>query len=578
VNRKSRATFGNAVIALLTVLATYVVSTRPSIASELPAGSGSYSATQVDSPALGVDAREGAASSPGFASPIPSLSGAASSVYGYVWPVERRLGDGLLLLNYVDDDITSGARDYETAPHTYDGHAGTDITLFDFRAMDRGTAVVAGRGGQVVSIVDGNFDRNTSMGGAQANQVVIQDELGLHAMYGHLRKGSITVKPGETVATGDVIGLIGSSGSSTVPHLHIEFRDPLSTMIDPWSGPLNSRISLWTAQEPYVGFNPFHVSDMGMFTQTSAGGSLSSIPLTSFEERLSQPAVYGAAEPAVAVWFLYQGQAGNPYRVEILRPDGSLFASADGSLAQKQQYAFQYYWWSWGTSRVPSSAYGLWTARVLSNGSVQSTMRFTVGAATRFGPRFYPVDGRSLRVEGADVSDVMQMSSLGGPVSYRLNNAPSFVGLSGSTVTIPASARLPLRTGGFQVIATDAYGSADTMWYNLVDSRAARTVTAVAMEVSPGVRVALSPASPNPTSGPARMTFSLPPNARAEIVIFDVAGRRVRTLLDRNTVPSQGSVTWDARDGLGAPVPSGVYFVKLTSQGRVLTRKLVLAR
>jgi hypothetical protein len=317
---------------------------------------------------------------------------------------------------------------------------------------------------------------------------------------------------------------------------------------------------------------------MGMFTQTSAGGSLSSIPLATFEERLSQPDVYGAAEPAVAVWFLYQGQAGNPYRVEILRPDGSLFASADGSLAQKQQYAFQYYWWSWGTSRVPSSAYGLWTARVLSNGVLQSSMRFTVGAATRFGPRFYPVAGRSLRVEGADVSDALQMSSLGGPVTFRLNNAPSFVGLSGSTVTIPASARLPMRTGGFQVIATDAFGSADTMWYQLVNSRAARTITAVSPEGSPAAGVALSPASPNPTSGPARMTFDLPPNARAEIVVFDVTGRRVRTLLDRNTAPVQGTVTWDARDQRGAPVPSGVYFVKLTSQGRILTRKVVLAR
>jgi murein DD-endopeptidase MepM/ murein hydrolase activator NlpD len=560
-----------------------VLAAHPSIASELPVGSGSYSSTQVDSPENGADAPGAFAAAPALGSFRSSLSGESSALYGYVWPVSRRLGDGLLLLNYVDDDLTSGARDYESAPHTYDGHAGTDISLFHFRAMDRGTAVLAGRGGRVLSIIDGNYDRNTSMNGTQANQVTIEDELGVRAMYGHLRNGSITVKAGETVAAGDVIGLIGSSGSSSVPHLHVEFRQGISTLIDPWSGPLNSRTSLWSAQEPYVGFNPLKVMDIGVFTQTSAGGSLSSIPLSKFEERLSQPAVYGAGEPAVAMWFLYQGQAGNPYRVEILRPDGSLFASADGTVSQKQNYAFQFYWWSWGTSRVPSSAYGLWTARVLTNGSVQSTTRFTVGATTRFGPRFYPVAGRSLRVEGSSVSDVMQMSSLGGPVTYRLNNAPSFVTLSGSTVSIPSSAHLPLRTGSFQVIATDSYGSADTMWYHLVDSRAARTVTAVNDDPSPqssppAARASLSPAAPNPTSSAARMTFEVPSNVRAEIAVFDVAGRLVRTLLDGKSLLGSGSVTWDARDDRGSPVVSGVYFVKLKTPGSILSRKLILAR
>src|SRR5688572_15904856 len=576
--RRQTTSIGIAVVAFLSVLAI-----RPSYSSELPAGSGSQSATQVDSHAGEAEPRSGDASAPQISSPRPSLSGQSSALNGYVWPLAKRLYEGLLLLNYVDDDLSSGARDYQSAPHTYNGHNGTDISLYHFRAMDRGMQVLAGRGGRVVSVIDGYYDRNTSMNGTQANQVVIEDETGTRAIYGHLRNGSISVKPGETVTAGQQIAMVGSSGSSTIPHLHIEFRQGLSTLVDPWSGPANPVTSLWNSQEPYVGFNPFRVMDLGMFTQSSAGGSLSFISMSQFEERLGAPVVYGANEPAVAFWFLYQGQAGNTYRVEILRPNGTLFSSADGTMSQKQQLAYQYYWWSLGTSRVPSSAYGTWTARILSNGSVQASTQFTVGATTRFAPRFYPVAGRSLRVQGSTVSDVMQVSSTTGSVSYRLNNAPSFVQLSGSTVTIPSSASLTQRNSSFQVIATDSYGAADTMSYHLVDTRVG-AVTAVEEtpqdeeDEAPSARLTLGPVSPNQTAGASRMTFLLPSQSHAEITVYDVSGRKVRTLLDRSAESGPGHVTWDARDDRGAPVASGVYFVKLRAQGSVLSRKLILAR
>jgi murein DD-endopeptidase MepM/ murein hydrolase activator NlpD len=561
--------------AILAILA--ILTPGLSGASGIPAGSGSYSIIEADPPAAPGDVSGAAA----FARP-PSTTAGVSSTHGYVWPVERRLSDGLLLLNYVDDDATSGRRDYQSAPHTYDGHAGTDISLFHFRAMDRGVAVLAGRAGRVVTVDDGNYDRNTSMNGTSANRIIVEDDQGVRATYAHLRKWSASVSVGEYVAAGDAIGYIGSSGSSSIPHLHVEFRGPTATLIDPWSGPANPLQSLWTSQEPYVGFDPLRVFDIGMFTQASAGGSVDGIPLATLEQRLSEPARFGAGEPVVAVWFLYQCQPGEGYRVEILRPDGSLFAFAEGTQSQKQQLAYQYYWWTW-SGRVPSSTYGTWTARVLSNGSVKATRSFQVGATTSFGPRFWPVAGRSLRVAGTEVRDPLSVSSLGGPVSYRLVNAPSFVQIvDGSTVLIPASAQLSLRTTTFQVIATDGAGLTDTMWYHLVDPRAARTVTDVPGEVtapsSPGVSFSLAPVTPNPFAGSARMSYVLPARDRVAVGIYDVRGRRVRALLDRTMDAGPGSLEWDARDDRGAPVPAGVYFVKAASGGRVLSRKVVVAR
>lgn len=61
----------------------------------------------------------------------------------------------------------------------------------------------------------------TSMGG-YGNVVVVRHHNGLETVYGHLSK--IKVKPRQVVKAGQVIGLGGSTGHSTGPHLHFEVR------------------------------------------------------------------------------------------------------------------------------------------------------------------------------------------------------------------------------------------------------------------------------------------------------------------------------------------------------------------
>ncbi|WP_307810651.1 M23 family metallopeptidase [Tomitella cavernea] len=55
---------------------------------------------------------------------------------------------------------------------------------------------------------------------------VIQDlGGGTWAMYAHLQEGPLTVKPGDKVAKGQVIGLLGNTGNSNAPHLHFQLMD-----------------------------------------------------------------------------------------------------------------------------------------------------------------------------------------------------------------------------------------------------------------------------------------------------------------------------------------------------------------
>jgi flagellar hook assembly protein FlgD len=51
------------------------------------------------------------------------------------------------------------------------------------------------------------------------------------------------------------------------------------------------------------------------------------------------------------------------------------------------------------------------------------------------------------------------------------------------------------------------------------------------------------------------------------VSVFDVVGRRVRTLVEGVSSAGVNRVTWDARDDAGRPVGSGVYFVRFASDG-----------
>ena len=62
--------------------------------------------------------------------------------------------------NFVDLDPGPGVRDYACGTQTYDGHTGTDSDIRSFREMDIGVPVFAALDGRVISVQDGEFDRN----------------------------------------------------------------------------------------------------------------------------------------------------------------------------------------------------------------------------------------------------------------------------------------------------------------------------------------------------------------------------------------------------------------------------------
>ena len=146
-------------------------------------------------------------------------------------------------------------------PSCYGGHDGTDFLLDGgFFAMDNGSArVVAAEAGEVVSTADGNYDRchgSPDTGDVdcdghpmRANHVVLRHANGRETRYWHLKSGSVAVDVGDVVECGEALGLVGSSGRSTVPHLHFEVHERGGASIDPFAGPESRPESLWREQE-----------------------------------------------------------------------------------------------------------------------------------------------------------------------------------------------------------------------------------------------------------------------------------------------------------------------------------------
>lgn len=84
--------------------------------------------------------------------------------------------------------------------------------------------------------------------------------------------------------------------------------------------------------------------------------------------------------------------------------------------------------------------------------------------------------------------------------------------------------------------------------------------------------------APNPFSPETRIAFDLPAAGRAELRIYDVSGRLIRTLVDEKRPAGPHSVRWDGRDETGRALSSGVYFYSLTAPGVDENRRMILVK
>ena len=372
-------------------------------------------------------------------------SAPSSPTVRFGWPL--RLDDWWAVANYVDLNPKTNLLDYNCDNVTYDGHLGTDILIRNFLEMDEGRPVLAAAPGTVQYTQDGFFDRNTGFNSLPANIVWMAHADGTYAGYFHFKKWSIRVHAGQQVGEGQILGLVGSSGSSTDPHVHFQVED-VSTVYEPSAGPCRPGDSLWRNQMPHVSLNPVRLMDAGVSLVPPTRATIAfRVP----DVEHVQQAGYGAN---LYFWFrLAASHKGDRSEIVLRSPDGNVYHRVQYNHSFSYSYAAFYL-----KENLPKKgSQGTWTVEYALNGTTLATRRFLYDSK----PVQAPVAiGRGAGVPRGSFRDVLNGKDAdGGVKEFRVARAPAHgeVSLYGP------------RTRYFSYVPESGYGGPDSFDFNVED-------------------------------------------------------------------------------------------------------------
>ena len=83
---------------------------------------------------------------------------------------------------------------------------------------------------------------------------------------------------------------------------------------------------------------------------------------------------------------------------------------------------------------------------------------------------------------------------------------------------------------------------------------------------------------PNPFNPVTKLRYIIPKNSLVSIIIYDMLGRQVKTLVNETKNAGYGSVIWDATNDYGKPVSAGIYLYQIQTGEYIQTKKMVLLK
>ncbi len=282
----------------------------------------------------------------------PASGGGDQTLAGtLIWPVTTHNGLNYNSVygvsNYVDHNASypNQIQDWNCGNRSYDlssgyNHAGIDIFTWPFgqqlQENDK-VAIIAAVGGTIIGKDDGYADHSCSMTGGQWNAVYIQGTDGNTYWYGHMKKHSLTSKPiGASVTQGEFLGIVGSSGNSTGPHLHFEMYDVANNLRDPFEGPCNNLPSLWADQKPY--FEP-------TINHLATHYAQPEMPNCPQLEEMKYKNYFQTGDLITFAVYMHDQSDNELAEYEIIAPDNTVFDSWTHQLNPNTYYVAS--WWIW---------------------------------------------------------------------------------------------------------------------------------------------------------------------------------------------------------------------------------------
>ncbi len=241
-------------------------------------------------------------------------------------PLDCDYGRTCVIEDYVDTDPGPGHRDHACGLKSRDDHRGTDFMLPSFEAMAAGVNVLAAAPGMVAATRDGMDDtpvtpetRAAIEGRECGNAVRVDHGDGWQTLYCHLKRGSVSVRQGERVATGDVLGQVGLSGLTNAPHVHLGvLRD--GEIVDPFHPDDITQCGqetdggLWQDRPGYA--------RAGLFT---AGFSTAVPGLDAVQSGAARVQETTADQPLVLYGHVFYARPGDRLSLTAQGPEGEIF-------------------------------------------------------------------------------------------------------------------------------------------------------------------------------------------------------------------------------------------------------------
>ncbi|NQU61829.1 MAG: M23 family metallopeptidase [Rhodospirillales bacterium] len=271
-------------------------------------------------------------------------------------PIRCQLGRDCWLVNLVDVDSGPGRRDYTCSKRTYDGHKGVDIAIRDLKAMKKGVAVLASAEGVVRGARDGMADIDFTRKDAPeikdrecGNGVVLIHDDGWETQYCHMRRGSVTVKTGDTVKRGQMLGLVGHSGRAQFPHVHLSVRNN-KQVVDPFLG-YQADIARGGQDGGKCGLGAAPLWDKGALATLT--GEMTALYNFGFASGAPKPRAARAGildtaslsrkSAALVMWVdVYWVEVGDMLTIEITGPDGKSLVKRDTIIKKTQARNFSF--------------------------------------------------------------------------------------------------------------------------------------------------------------------------------------------------------------------------------------------
>lgn len=263
-------------------------------------------------------------------------------------PVDCEIGETCFVQNHFDRDPGPGFLDYACGRLGYDGHTGIDIRVVDMPAMARGIPVIAAAAGRVIGVRDGMTDIDVRLIDAATiadrkagNGVVIDHGGTWHSQYSHMRRGSIRVAVGDSVAAGDVLGMIGMSGNAAFPHLEFAVRHQ-GAAVDPFGGLDKtmlckaSRDTLWDKKAlATLSYTPSGILAAGFASRTP-----------NWPEARRGDYAAGTLRrdaPVLVFWIsLFGGQHGDNSLLRLIGPSGAVIQEGRFEAEKDQAHVFSF--------------------------------------------------------------------------------------------------------------------------------------------------------------------------------------------------------------------------------------------